>query len=149
MKTEKQGTREKQHTKDTTPAFVHTCRGMVALTNQLLCTTHKYVCLGHFTSDPLEKMFGKLRQGSGGTSFLNMQHILQKVTIIKTKLCLALGVNIEEMEGIYGHSSEKCGYLMNGDETFNVFHHLFISALNIIWQRRLKWHWIKLLTICC
>ena len=100
MKTEKQGKREKQLTKDTARAFAHTCRGMVALTNHLLCTTQEYVCPGHFTSDPLEKMFGKLQQGSGGTYFVNGQQFLQKVTIRKTKLCLDLRVNIEEMEGI-------------------------------------------------
>ena len=94
------------------------------------------------SSDPLEKMFGKLRQGSGGTYFVNVQQVLQKVTKRKTKLCLDLGVNIEEMEDICGHSCEKCGYLMNGDETFNVFHNLFSPC--IIWQRRLKWHWFTL-----
>ena len=41
--------------------ILHTCRGMVALTKHFLCTTHEYVCLGLFTSDPLEKMFGKLQ----------------------------------------------------------------------------------------
>ena len=51
MKTEKQGKREKQLTKDTARAFAHTCRGMVALMNHFLCTTHEYVYLGHFTSD--------------------------------------------------------------------------------------------------
>ena len=49
----------------------------------------------------------------------------------KTKLCLDLGVDIEEMEGIYGNSCEKCGYLMNGDETFNVFHNLFSLEYNL------------------
>ena len=73
MKREKQGKREEQLTKDTARAFAHTCRGMVALTKHLLCTTHEYVCLGHFTSDPLEKMCGKLRQGSGGTYYVNVQ----------------------------------------------------------------------------
>ena len=40
-------------------------------------------------------MFSKLRQGSGGTYFISVQQILQKVTIRKTKLCLDLGVDIE------------------------------------------------------
>ena len=48
----------------------------------------------------------------------NVQQILQKVTIRKTKLCLDLGVNIDEMEGACGHSCEKCGCLINGDKTF-------------------------------
>ena len=127
MKTEKQGKREKQQLKDTAPSFAHTFRGfrgMVALTKHLLCTTHEYVCLGHFTSDPIEKMFSKLRQGSGGTYFISVQRILQKVTMRKTKLCLDLGVDIEGMKGACGNSCEKCGYLMNADETFNVFHNL-------------------------
>ena len=72
----------------------------------------------------LKKMFSKLRQGSGGTYFTSVQQILQKVTIRKTKLCLDLGVDIEGMKGACGHSCEKCGYLMNDDETFNVFHNL-------------------------
>ena len=35
-----------------------------------------------------------------------------------------LGVNIDEMEGACGHSWEKYWYLMNGDDTLNVFHNL-------------------------
>ena len=69
-------------------------------------------------------MFNKLRQGSGGTYFISVQQILQKVTIRKTKLCLDLGVDTEGMKGACGHSCEKCGCLMNDDETFNVFHNL-------------------------
>ena len=41
MKTEKQGKRGKQLTKDTARAFAHTCRDMIALRNHLLCTTHE------------------------------------------------------------------------------------------------------------
>ena len=66
MMTEKQGKRQKQLTKDTARALSHTCKGLVDLTKRLLNTTHSFVMLGEFTTDPLEKMFGKLRQGSGG-----------------------------------------------------------------------------------
>ena len=76
---------------------------MVALTKHLLGTTHKYVC-----PEPLEKMFSKLRQGSGGTYFINMQQILQKV-----------------VKCVCGHSCEKYGYLINGDETFICFSQSF------------------------
>ena len=34
--------------------------------------------LGNFTSDPLEKQFGKLRQGTGGAYFIIVQQILEK-----------------------------------------------------------------------
>ena len=39
----------------------------------------------HFSSDPIEKVFGKLRQGFGGVYFINAQQVLQKVTIRKVK----------------------------------------------------------------
>ena len=77
----KQGGRVRQLTKDTSRALSHTCRGMVDLVAYLLETSHDYVCLGHFSSDPIEKVFGKLRQGSGGVYFINVQQVLQKVTI--------------------------------------------------------------------
>ena len=93
MRPEKQGQRKNQLTIDTARAFSHTCRGTVDMTKHLLSTTHNYVCLGQFSSDPIEKMFGKLRQGSGGTYFINVQQVLQKVTIKKAKLCLDLGID--------------------------------------------------------
>lgn len=124
MMPEKQGHRKRQLTKDTARALSHTCRGLVDLTKYLLRTTHEYVCLGQFTSDPLEKVFSKLRQGSGGTYFINSQQVLQKVNIKKTKLCLDLNVPIDEMEGAAGHSCEKCGFIINDDDTFNIIQNL-------------------------
>ena len=49
----------------------HTCHGTVDLCRHLLATTHEYVCLGQFTTDFLEKEFSKLRQWSGGTSYIS------------------------------------------------------------------------------
>ena len=71
MVPKKQGQRVKQLTKDTALALAYTSRGLVELTKHLLSTSHEYVCLGNFSSDPIEKMFSKLRQGSGGTYFIN------------------------------------------------------------------------------
>ena len=88
--------REKDLTKDTANAFAHTCRGLIAISKYLL--THKdyeYVMLGKFTSDHIEKEFGKLRQGSGGTYFITVQQVLEKVAISKTKLMLQLDPNSE------------------------------------------------------
>ena len=42
--------------------------------------------LGNFSTDPLEKEFSKLRQGSGGTYFITVQQILEKVNISEAKL---------------------------------------------------------------
>ena len=66
MAPEKQVQRIKNLTKDTSCAFSHTSSGMVELVKHLLVQPF-HVCLGHFPSDPIEKVFGKLRQGSGGT----------------------------------------------------------------------------------
>ena len=86
-KTEK-GKRVKLLTRDTAYCLAQTCYGLVQLSKYLLDTTHQYVLLGNFTTDPLEKLFGKLRQGSGGTYFISIQQVLEKVTIYRTKLLL-------------------------------------------------------------
>ena len=86
----KQGKRQKQLTRDTAQAIFHTCNGLVSLCRQLLSTSHQYVLFGQFSTDPLEKEFSKLRQGSGGTYFINVQQIVEKSNINRAKLLLAL-----------------------------------------------------------
>ena len=44
--------------------------------------------LGIFTTDYLEKEFGKLRQGSGGTYFIIVQQIMEKVAIKENKAAI-------------------------------------------------------------
>ena len=82
--------RMKQLSRDTSLAIHQTCCGLVELAQHLLAT-HSYVCLGKFSSDALEKVFGKLRQGSGGTYFISVQQVLEKLNIQKTSLLLGLG----------------------------------------------------------
>lgn len=110
------GTRVKMLTCDTSKALEHTCRGVIDLIKLLLETTHDYVLLGKFTSDPIEKAFGKLRQGSGGTYFINAQQILEKVNISKTKVLLRLNVDLDDLNAFTGHMCEKCGYKLTQDE---------------------------------
>ena len=50
----------------------------------------KYVVLGIFLTDSLEKQFSKLRQGSGGKYFITVQQIFEEITISKAKLVLNL-----------------------------------------------------------
>ena len=110
----KQGKRVKQLSKDTAVAVHITCEGLVALAKDLL-ENHKYeyVCLGRFTKDPLEKEFGKLRQGSGGTYFINVQQIREKVNIKRTSLLLSQA-GIEELETVdSGHKCGKCDYVLD------------------------------------
>ena len=92
----KQGQRVKQLSKDTTLVLYHTCNGLVDLCIHLLNTNHEYVCPGKFTTDYLEKEFGKLRQGSGGTYFISVQQVIEKLHIKQSSLLLSLNVNIED-----------------------------------------------------
>ena len=108
-----QGKRVKCLTKDTSNALHHTCQGLVDLSKYLLQSSHSYILLGNFTTDPLEKAFGKLRQGSGGTYFINIQQIMEKWNINKAKLILQKAT--EEPcfnDAICGHYCDKCNYKM-------------------------------------
>ena len=59
----------------------------------------------------MENQFGKLRQGCGGTYFITVQQVLEKVG--KTKLSLNLDVN---NDGFSIHSCDRCGYLLDEDK---------------------------------
>ena len=60
--------RVKTLTRDTVHiSLSHVQESYCELSAHLLTKEHyNYVMLGNFTSDPIEKEFGKLRQGSGG-----------------------------------------------------------------------------------
>ena len=87
----------------------------------LLRTTHHYVILSKFSSDILEKEFGKLRQGSGGTYIITVQQLLEKLVIKKTSLLLSLDINLSELNFEHGQDCSFCGYLMDeeGSEIFD------------------------------
>ena len=93
----KQGSRVKQLSRDTSNAIYNTCQGIVELCKYLLGSTHEYVLLGTFSTDPLEKEFGKLRQGSGGASFINVQNCIEKLRINKCMLLITLKKSINEI----------------------------------------------------
>ena len=56
-----QKVRCKSFKKDTSKSLYNTCNGLVECLSFFLSSNHKYVLLGTFTTDPLEKQFGKLR----------------------------------------------------------------------------------------
>ena len=71
-------------TTDTSNALHQTCHGLVELAKFLLSNdSHSYVLLGKFTTVPIEQAFGKLREGSGGTYFINTQQVIEKWNISK------------------------------------------------------------------
>ena len=68
-----------------------TCYGLVGITRHLLGVEgYEYVCVGDFSTDPLEKGFSKLRQGSGGTYFIDAKQVFEKFRIEKAKLHITL-----------------------------------------------------------
>ena len=101
-------------TKDTSTALEHTCKGLVELVKNLLVKSHSYVLLGKLTTHPLERAFGKLRQGSGGTYFINIQQVLDKFNISKVKLMLRCDTDLSTFVAQYGH--EKCSYSLSEEQ---------------------------------
>ena len=59
----------------------------------------------------MEKQFGKLWQGCGGTYFITVQQNLEKVWI--AKLWSNFDVNID---GFSIHRCDKCSFLLDGDK---------------------------------
>nr|XP_047131967.1 uncharacterized protein LOC124811009 [Hydra vulgaris] len=133
--TSNQGKRIKQLTHDTGYSINHTCKGIVELTKTLLKEKHKYVMLGKFTTDPLEKEFSKLRQGSGGTYFLSVQQIIEKFNISKTSLLLSY--NINESTPDAGHSCQFCGFLLD-ESSAEVFDNLPTLGKSITAQSKMS-----------
>ena len=74
---------------DTAKALHHTLNGIVELCRHLLATGHDFVMLGEFSNDPIEREFGKLRQGTGGANFLSAQQMLEKLDTLKMGLIIA------------------------------------------------------------
>ena len=73
--------RIKSLSRDTSRNLAHTCYGLVDVAKNLLNHEFDYVPFGHFTTDPLEKEFSKLRKGSGRAYFISVQQALSKVEI--------------------------------------------------------------------
>ena len=96
----------KTFTKDTAYAISHTMRGIVEMAKTLLCSSHEFVLLGQFSSDPLERCFSKLRQGAGGAYFISVQQALEKMRIEHAKLVLRLDIDISNLSD--GHSCDNC-----------------------------------------
>jgi len=133
--TSKQRKRIKQLTHDTGHSINHTCKGIVELTKTLLKETHKYVLLGKFTTDPLEKEFSKLRQGSGGTYFLSVQQIIEKFNISKASLLLTY--NINDSASYAGHSCQFCGFFLD-ESSAEVFDNLPTLEKSITVQSKMS-----------
>ena len=109
-------TRIRQLTKETGSMLAHTCKALVHLAQHLLELKKEYVILGWFTTDPLEKYFSKLRQGSGGTYFINAQSVIEKVRIHHAKLALRLDLSITTADADE-HQCNICNRELTVEET--------------------------------
>ena len=96
--------------------------GFIDLANSLLKSGFEFVLLNQFFTDPLEKAFGKLRQGCGGTYFINAQQIYEKITISKAKIALRCALDISSFAAA-GHLCKLCSYRMS-DTALEVFESL-------------------------
>ena len=79
--------------------------------------------LGWFSTDPLERAFGKLRQGSGGTYFLSAQSVIEKIRIQRAKLSTQLKLDISNDSAGDEHECELCKRLLT-DEECKIFDNL-------------------------
>ena len=81
----------------------------------------KYVILGQFSTGSSEKEFRKLRQGSGGTYFINVQRCFETLYIKQKSLLLNQNVNIDEFDVNPGHQWTSCDYKLceEGSEIFD------------------------------
>ena len=86
-------------------------------------TSHKYVALN--TSVPILWNFGKLRQGSGGTYSITVQHVIEKTNIHKASLLLSLN-RTEELNVMDGLDCPSCGLMLDeeGAEVFDIIQEL-------------------------
>lgn len=104
----------RQLTAETSGFLAHICRGFVDLAKYLLGAGNDYVIFGWFTTDPLEKYFSKLRQGSGGTYFISAQSVIEKVRIHRAKLATRLHLEFDEEEE--GHKCNICDRPLTTEE---------------------------------
>ena len=90
-----------QPTRDSGRALSHVCRRLVDLTWYLLECSNSYVLLGWFTTDPREKAFWKLLQGSSGSYFITQQSVMEKVRTVHAKFALKKNLDIDEKDGLF------------------------------------------------
>ena len=68
-----------------------TLNGLAELCLSMLTTCQDFVMLGIFSTDPLEKEFGKLQQGSEVAYFLPVQEFVEKLNIKKAVTDIEFG----------------------------------------------------------
>ncbi len=71
--------------RETFLAVIHSCKTLVLIARYCLVKLqYKYVLLGKFQSDPIEKRFSWLRQLSGGNFYISVRQLIQNEKKIRT-----------------------------------------------------------------
>ena len=78
----------------------------------LVQESYEYVCLAEFSTDRLEKAFGKLRQGSGGAFFVTTQQVTEKLRINQARLHITFGCEFEISAETTKHRCSYCDYVL-------------------------------------
>lgn len=100
--------RMRTFTHDTSKFLFHNCFAFVELAKYLLNEGNEYVIFGWFTTDPIEKKFGKLRQGTGGVYYITVQNVVEKLNIDRAKLLLKYEDDVQLLKQECSHKCEHC-----------------------------------------
>jgi hypothetical protein len=68
-------------------ALFNTCLGFFALLKFLFQSRFTFVMMGSFTTDPLERQFGKFRQNAGEDYLITVRAVMERRRIDKAR-CL-------------------------------------------------------------
>jgi hypothetical protein len=96
-------------TKETMLAMKHTCTTLIALSKYLLSEKgYKFVLLGQFQSDPIERRFGWYRQLNGANYFASMKQFLEaEKTIRITCLTKFNKMVMSDIQAVYTEKDEE------------------------------------------
>lgn len=102
-------------TRDTAVSTANTCQGLAALSNYMFgfnSLNVEFVLLGNLSTDPLERHFGKFRQGCGGAYLVTVRAITEKHRIYKANLAAKLEQTLlstnDREKGICGEDCHSC-----------------------------------------
>ena len=77
-------------TRDTGTSLRNTCRGLCAAAKHLFESNFGFVIFELFSTDPLERFFGKCRQAAGSNYFITVRNIIEKHRFDKARILAKL-----------------------------------------------------------
>ena len=118
---------------------------MASLRGHLLNSSHEYVCLGHFSSDPI--IWGETTPGMWWCIFYKCTTGTSKGDNPEDKTLFGPCVDFDNIEIGSGHSCSKYVYLLNDDKTMDVVHKL--SSIEVNLPKEVKMALLLCCWLCC